>query len=491
MIQRTKLTLALADDTYALVRWRAGRPGKTVTGPNTAEGRLACRRFLAEHAGTPLYMLLDTAAEDYRHERVPHVRGTAVRSLIARRLDRQYPDTPYVDARYIDRSPDGRRDDRYQFVACTAPQLVAPWLVLLEDTSVPLAGIHLLPTVCELLLRRVAPRRAHVLAFATTDTGLRALYFEHGRLAAVRRHDPIGGPSERRAAAYADVLTHTRLYLDALQLAPVDQPMEVVLVDPLDLDAATTRTLVATHPDAGWRHAGSAQLARALRTAPAALPAIKDGLPLYLLAQRVPTLNLAPRPLRARLATMLVRRKLYAAAGTVGIAGVALAAGLQYQIATLGNGLSGVTPQEPSLSVTQPVAGPAPAVMQQLIQLADRLGAVTPSPRAILALVTRTLDGLDDVAVHELVWRTAAARASAAYTVVDLTLDLVPQARATQVPVQLRAITAAFVAQAGVIGVRVTRLPPELDPQASVGAETRDAAVAAHRFTLELSLRAR
>lgn len=491
MIQRSKLTLALADDTYALVRWRAGRPGNPLTGPNTAEGRLACRRFLADHAGVPLYVLLDTTAEDYRHERVPHVRGTAARSLIARRLDQHYPDTPYVDARYIDRSPDGRRDDRYQFVACTAPQLVAPWLALFEDTGVLLAGIHLLPTVCELLLRRVAPRRAHVLAFATTDTGLRTLYFEHGRLAAVRRHAPIGGPNERRAAAYADVLTHTRLYLDALQLAPVDQPVEVVLVDPLDLDAATARTLVASHPDAGWRHAGSAELARALRTAPAAVPAVAGGLQLYLLAQRVPTLNLAPRPLRARLASMLVRRKLYAAASTVGIAGVALAAGLQYHIATLGNGMSGVTPRDAPPPVTQTATGPAPAVMQQLIQLADRLAAVAPSPRAILALVARTLDGLDDVAVHELGWRSAAVRASAAHTVVDLTLDLVPQPRATQVPARLRAITAAFVAQAGVSGVRVTRLPPELDPQASVSAGTRDGAGTAHRFTLELTVQAR
>lgn len=490
MIQRSKLTLSLADDAYALVRWRAGRPGEPVTGPNTAAGRLACRRLLTDHAGTPLYVLLDTHAEDYRHERMPHVRGAAARALIARRLDQQYPDTPYVDARFIDRSREGRRDDRHQFVACTTPQLVEPWLALFADTGVLLAGIHLLPTVCEPLLRRLAPRRAHVLAFATTATGLRALYFEHGRLAAVRRHDAIGGPTVERARAYADILASTRLYLDALQLAAVDQPLDVVLIDPLDLDAATARTLAATHPGAGWLHAGSTVLARALRTAPATMPAVTNGLHLYLLAQRVPTLNLAPRPLRARLARLLVRRKLHTAAGVVGVAGIALAAALQHHLHALEQRLA-----HPLVPATADLArttdGPTHPVMQQIGQLADRLAATATPPHAQLAIVARTLDGLADVAVHELRWRTDATRAATLNTAIELTLDLAAPARATQVPTRLRAITAAFFAQPGVSAVGVTRLPPALDPQASLSAQAGDASGAAHRFTLELTVQAR
>lgn len=501
MSWRARLLLALHDEGYTLARWRGGRCVEQLCGPNSEAGRASCRRLLTRHAGLPLSMVLDTAAEEYRMEVLPHARGSARRELVARRLRQQFPDTPFCDAVLAGRSAAGRRDDRYQFAACLAPQALAPWVTLVEDSAVLLAGIHLLPTVCEPLVRRLARRAPHVLALVTTSSGLRVLYCHDGRLHSVRRQPPVGGSAEHRAAAYLEIIGTTRLYLDAVQAVAVDQPLMVVLIDPQDLEATTARHIAAARPAYACLHAGSAALMQALKIGDAARVAEADAsLFLHLLAWRIPALNLAPASVRGSYAALQIRRRVYGVAGVLAaLTGVGYLQ-LHEEAESLARRTRAIA--QPTAAAPAPGVVLAPAelpggVLRDALRVADALSGAAGGPQAAFATAGGVLTHHDGLRLHELDWRRAASPGSVApgttparaQETLELTLEVPDAATAPAALVRVRAFMADLDRSPSVARTRLLRLPAALDPHTPLASHGHSAAEGPDRYTVQVTLR--
>ncbi len=105
-------------------------------------GASAFELYLANLRDAPTHLFTDLAEEDFRLDTIPHVSGRDRDAILNRKLAQIFRSTPYRHALLQGREQDGRRDDRVFYTAITNPELLRPWLEMLERLRVPLAGIH-------------------------------------------------------------------------------------------------------------------------------------------------------------------------------------------------------------------------------------------------------------------------------------------------------------------------------------------------------------
>ncbi|HWI14106.1 MAG TPA: hypothetical protein VNT02_07610, partial [Burkholderiales bacterium] len=263
-MNRRKVLIALSADRVTVAQWRGRSIVSHSSVPNSEQGLAACREALSGCHDTPAYVLVDAVEEDYRTDILPHARGRDRRELVGRKLRQHYRNTPYCAAEWQGREPGGRRDDRYRFAAFTNPDLLAPWVALLEELGLPLAGVYLLPMAGTALVRKLPLAAPHVMLVASTSGGLRLSYFRAGqfRLSRLTRLDSANGD---RAQLYVDEIANTRLYLHALQAAALDEPLAIVVLDPCDADIEAHRAIAAESPSLECVRLGRAELARLLK----------------------------------------------------------------------------------------------------------------------------------------------------------------------------------------------------------------------------------
>src|SRR3954465_3491031 len=105
-------------------------------------GASAFEAYLGNVRDVPTHLFIDLAEEDFRLDTIPHVGARAREATLARKLNQIFRNTPYRHALLQGREPDGRRDDRVFYTAITNPELLRPWLDMIERLQVPLVGIH-------------------------------------------------------------------------------------------------------------------------------------------------------------------------------------------------------------------------------------------------------------------------------------------------------------------------------------------------------------
>ncbi len=73
--------------------------------------------------------------------------------LLDRKLNQMFRGTPFRHAVVLDRESAGRRDDRVLYTSITNPELLTPWLDLLDAARAPLVGIYSAPLLSARLLK--------------------------------------------------------------------------------------------------------------------------------------------------------------------------------------------------------------------------------------------------------------------------------------------------------------------------------------------------
>ncbi|MES2739885.1 MAG: hypothetical protein V4754_02860 [Pseudomonadota bacterium] len=216
-----KQLLYLSNDQLWAYRWRDGRlsPARQFTLDNG--GLPAFARWLGEETDLPgggagpAYLLADLIEEDFQRHLLPHVGGKARRAMLARKLNQLYRDTPYRHALIQQREPDGRRDDSVLFSALTNPASVQPWVQVLEQQQVALAGIYSATLLSSQLLPKLALGHEHLLLVSQQSGGLRESYFAQGQLKFSRLTPtaPDGAPANvvMETEKTRQFLTSTRL----------------------------------------------------------------------------------------------------------------------------------------------------------------------------------------------------------------------------------------------------------------------------------------
>src|SRR5437763_8608037 len=163
----------------------------------TRRGRIIARReFAASGAGAAefdryiagmndvmTHLFTDLAEEDFRLDTIPHVGGRDRDAILNRKLAQIFRSTPYRHALLQGREQDGRRDDRVFYTAITNPELLRPWLEMLERLRVPLAGIHSAAVFSGTLLQELDLVFAHTLLVTfTPGDAMRQSYFRGGEI---------------------------------------------------------------------------------------------------------------------------------------------------------------------------------------------------------------------------------------------------------------------------------------------------------------------
>ncbi len=149
----------------------------------TAEGKQEFSDFLDQAPPLPGQLLVDIIEEDFRRETVPHVNSRERQALVTRLVDRHYRDDKHNHVSFLGRSKEGRRDDEVLLSALTNMELLNPWLTLLDEHNVALAGIWSLPLLLSGVLKMITEGEANALIVSRQiTTAQRETFFRDGKL---------------------------------------------------------------------------------------------------------------------------------------------------------------------------------------------------------------------------------------------------------------------------------------------------------------------
>ncbi|VAW54891.1 hypothetical protein MNBD_GAMMA05-1848 [hydrothermal vent metagenome] len=167
--------------------------GKELVGSSsfepTREGLDNFRNYLLQTENISGMFFVDVIEEDFRNEKIPHVSNKDRQSVIGRLIDRYYrASQDYCYNEVIGREKSGRKDDIVLLGAMTNPQLIQPWLNILDECEVPLSGIWTLPIVSKKLLKTLMATDGCVLLVSQqVNSNVRQTLFRDGKLVSSRQ----------------------------------------------------------------------------------------------------------------------------------------------------------------------------------------------------------------------------------------------------------------------------------------------------------------
>ena len=194
-------------------------------------GASAFEHYLANLKDVATHLFTDLAEEDFRLDTIPHVGARDREAILARKLAQIFRNTPYRHALLQGREPEGRRDDRVFYTAITNPELLRPWLDMMEKLRVPLAGIHSSAVFSEVLLEELDLHFAHaMLVTFTPGDAMRQSYFRDREIK-FSRLTPIDlEEGQSLGTMIAEETTRTWQYLDSLRNFGTDDRLEVCIL---------------------------------------------------------------------------------------------------------------------------------------------------------------------------------------------------------------------------------------------------------------------
>jgi hypothetical protein len=194
-------------------------------------GATAFERYLAPLARVPTHIFLDLSEEDFRLDTVPHLGASDRDAVLARKLSQIYRNTPYRHALLQGRETEGRRDDRVIYTAVTNPELLRPWIDLLEKLKVPLEGIHSAAVFSGALLDELDLLFPHALLVTfTPGDAMRQTYFRDREIKFSRLTPVDLEQGQTLGAMIAEETTRTWQYLDSLRNFAADDRLEVCIL---------------------------------------------------------------------------------------------------------------------------------------------------------------------------------------------------------------------------------------------------------------------
>ncbi len=173
----------------SVLHWKGRQLVGTSSFEPTEVGLNKFRNYLQETENIPGKFLVDVIEEDFRSEKIPHVGSTARKAVISRLIDRFYRSSQeYCYSEIIGREKEGRKDDVVLLGAMTNPQLIQPWLSILDECKTPLCGIWTLPIISKKILKIIKAHKGVVLLVSQqVNSNVRQTLFRDGKLMSSRQ----------------------------------------------------------------------------------------------------------------------------------------------------------------------------------------------------------------------------------------------------------------------------------------------------------------
>ena len=408
-----KHLLYLTNNQLSAVIWDKGELSDVRVFDNYASGWSKFAEYLADMTKLPAFFLTDLIEEDFQRDTIPHVFGSARKNLIERRLNSLYRDTPYRDASRQGRDKDGRKDDQMLFSALTNPQLLKPWIDALQNLKIDIAGIYSVALLNPLLFKRLNLGKQAALLVTHQSSGLRQSFFQDGYLRFSRLAPETAWSPESIADTTAVEIGKTRQFLASTRQLARGAPLEIVVVAQEEI-LTLLQAHTVTEDGTQYRFIDLNE-ARQVFKMPATLELTYcDPLFLSLLgSQRIASHYATAEQTRTHYFSQL-RDTL----NVVSIATVALAlfwsasngidayqarqSAQQAKIETLS-----AMAKYQETSDTMPATVANPLEMRTAVELDRTLSKNAPDPSALLVSLSRALDVIPQIKIHELNWKSS------------------------------------------------------------------------------------
>ncbi|MBY0242738.1 MAG: hypothetical protein K2X55_25835 [Burkholderiaceae bacterium] len=407
-------------------RWRRGVLTRGPVFTPDQGGIDAFADYMVEQGRPPVRLLADLVEEDFHRVLLPHVRGRAGRNLLARRLQQHYRETPYRRAALQGREPEsisasasasdsvagpGRRDDIVLMSALTNPVALQQWTEALTLVQAPLAGIWSCALLCAALPPMLGFMQAHVLLVTWQSCGMRQSYFRDGQLQFSRL-----APAQADCAAET---ARTRQFLLGAHLLERGDLLHSVLVTPDDA-LATLSARCASGPENTFHLIPLAMAFErcGVPRGPAGTALLADTLLLQLLARHPLHSHYPCGPDARYFRLWQVRAGLYASALTVAACalvwtGFNLSAYAEADVAAASLAEENrhfTTRYRSAMAPLAPTAAPT-ADMRAAVMVDRLLADQSPTPLAMLSLLSAALDQSPQIQLVSLAWQVEAPAA--------------------------------------------------------------------------------
>lgn len=408
-----KHLLYLTNNQLSAAIWDKGALSDVQTFDNYASGWSKFAEYLLEVINLPTFFLTDLIEEDFQRENIPHVYGSARKNLIERRLNSFYRDTPYRNASRQGRDKEGRKDDQMLYSALTNAQLLKPWVDALQKLKIDIAGIYSVALLTPYLYKRLNLGKKASLIVTHQSSGLRQSFFQDGYLRFSRLSPETAWSAESIADTTSLEIGKTRQFLASTRQLARGAPIEIVVVAAEEILAhLQTRQL---EQDATHYRFIPLNEARQVFKAPATLELnYCDPLFLALLGtQRITSHYTTGEQARTHYYSQLRDTLNVLSVATVILAlfwsaSNAYDAYQAHQLAKQAK-LDTLTTlakyQETTNSMPATVANPLE--MRAAVELEHMLSKNAPDPNSILLSLSRAMDVLPQIKLHELNWQSS------------------------------------------------------------------------------------
>lgn len=406
-----KLLVYVSASGAAATLTRGGKVDVLERFTNDEAGIAAFRDFALASGGAPAFIVVDATEEDYRFETLPHASGSDREQMVERKLRQYYRSSPYSMAQLVGRDDTKRRDDRFLFCALTNPDVVTPWLDTLTAAKLPVGGVFLLPLVLRRLVPDITPKTVNLITVDVLASGIRLAFFRDGafRLSRLSRADLS---PETLPRAITEEISNTRLYLHALRAATLDEPVSVVLLDHASRLGHIKQQVAADIPGVPCEIIGGEILAAKLKLPAEKIAADPEAAYLQLLADRMPSSNLAKPDITLAYRRLRTRQNLYMAGIAAGLVGLCWSGFNLSQQFTIDGERDDVVRQTSRVNAEYeaatrqfPSAPTSAENLRRTTELAEKLRASDKTPLAFFVSLSRALGPDADLMAVEVLWQ--------------------------------------------------------------------------------------
>ncbi|MCM8594718.1 hypothetical protein [Accumulibacter sp.] len=376
-------------------------------------GRQQFAAYLAANAKSVFTMLANVAEEGFHVELIPFLRGANRQSIISRRLGQLFFGATLTTAVSLGYQKSRRKDERVLLAALTRNELFAPWLEVIARAEAPLAGVHSLPLLGPLLLRKLALADERCLLLTVQDQTLRQSYLEKAEVH-FSRLTPLQSSSIGAVAqTFASEARKLQQYLVSQRLIGRQEPITAYLLARREAGEALAASCVDSD-SLSFVHLDLEHCAEkcGLRTIPADLRC--EPLFLHLLASDPPRAQFASDVERHDYHLWLIRSALHGAAAVALFACLLWAGKQLFQAYRIQDEVDGIRAETllargryEEIVRTFP---PIPTTTDNLRRVIDRYAEIergSSSPVDLWREVSHALQGAASVELESLEWKAA------------------------------------------------------------------------------------
>lgn len=507
-----KILLCISGENATAAVLRRGRLADIRKFKDDQQGWSAFEAYVRRRPRSTISIMVDSIDEDFRIEKLPHASGGDRQQLISRKLRQLFRGTQFASATLQERFTGRRREDQYLFAAVTRPELLAPWLRIVNALQVPVAGIFLLPVVAISAVDRLKIKHRDLLLVSKNESGLRQTFCKELRMR-VSRLTPSRDHSEQNTAFYSEEINSTRMYLDALTLTHVDDVVTVLILDQDGSLANLPKAIEHGRPNMKCVRLGPVELENSLGAKATDMADSADALHLHLLATTRPAMNLAPPTLKTRLQVHVVGKYVYAAAAATvligalwSVVGVIQTIRSDSEATRLAQEMRSYQTRYQEVTQRFPDAPASSQVLRDSVEAAKRIATDRRTPRSLLLLLSATLTDSPNIGLGRVEWiHGNPDQIPSGTQIVDFTpflVDGIAQFGVVSAEVRsyqgdhraamnsIREFIRRLAADQRVAQVSVLRLPLDLDPTAGLnGSTVSQQATASAPFQVAVVLR--